>query len=166
SNVTFGSFFGTSASVAHASGAAALVTQWHPEWDRQQIKDFLLSLAIDIDEPGPDNVSGSGLLNLGMPKPTPTPTNTPTATPSPTPTVTSTPTVTPTPTATATPLGPLGDVDCDRIVTSIDAALVLQFSAALIQELPCEAGADVNEDGHVDARDAAFIMRMQAGLIA
>ncbi len=159
SNVTFGSFFGTSASVAHAAGAAALVTQWHPEWDRQQIKEFLLSLAIDIDEPGPDNVSGTGLLNLGMPKPTPTPTNTPTATPSPT------PTVTPTPTATATPLGPPGDVDCDRIVTSIDAALLLQFSAALIQELPCEAGADVNEDGHVDARDAAFIMRMQAGFV-
>ena len=111
-----------------------------------------MSRAIDIDEPGQDNVSGSGLLNLGMPKPTPTPTNTPTATPS------------PTPTATPTPLGPPGDVNCDRIVTSLDAILVLQFNAALIQALSCEAGADVNRDGSVDANDAALILRMQAGL--
>jgi len=42
---------------------------------------------------------------------------------------------------------------------------VLQFSASLIQVLPCEAGADANRDGNVDASDAALIMRIQAGLV-
>ncbi len=154
SSVTFGVFFGTSASVGHVSGAAGLIKQWHPEWDRQQIRDELLSRAIDIGEPGADNVSGHGLLDLGMPKPTPTPTATPTATPS------------PTPTPTPTPIGPPGDVNCDRIVTVLDAVLVLQFTAALLQELPCEAGADANGDGSVDANDAVFILWMQAGLVS
>lgn len=158
SNVTFGSFFGTSAAVAHVSGAAGLVKQWHPEWARNEIREFLFSRAIDIDEPGLDNLTGHGLLDLGMPKPTPTPTATPTPTNTPTPTQTATPSPTPTPT------GPPGDVNCDRIVTAIDATLVLQFDAALLQSLPCEAGADVNNDGRVDANDAVLILWMVGGL--
>ena len=158
SNVTFGSFFGTSAAVPHVSGAAALVKQWHPEWDQDEVREFLLSRAIDIDEPGLDNVTGHGLLDLGMPKPTPTPTNTPTPTFTPTPTQTATPSPTPTPT------GPPGDVNCDRIVTAIDATLVLQFNAALLQSLPCEAGADVNSDGRLDANDAVLILWIVSGL--
>ena len=158
SNVTFGSFFGTSAAVAHVSGAAGLVKQWHPEWDRNEVQDFLLSRAIDIDESGLDNLTGHGLLDLGMPKPTPTPTSTATPTNSPTPTQTATPSPTPTPT------GPPGDVNCDRIVTAIDATFVLQFDAALLQSLPCEAGADVNRDGRVDANDAVLILWMVGGL--
>ena len=158
SNVTFGSFFGTSAAVPHVSGAAALVKQWQPAWDQNDIREFLLSRAIDIDEPGLDNVTGNGLLDLGMPKPTPTPTSTPTPTYTPTPTLTATPSPTPTPT------GPAGDVNCDRIVTAIDATLVLQFNAALLRSLPCEAGSDLNNDGRVDANDALLILWLVSGL--
>ncbi len=158
SSVTFGSFFGTSAAVPHVSGAAGLVKQWQPEWDQNEIRDFLLSRAIDIAEPGLDNVTGRGLLDLGMPKPTPTPTNTQTPTYTPTPTQTATPSPTPTPT------GPPGDVNCDRIVTVVDATLILQFNAALLQSLPCEAGADVNNDGRVDANDAVLILWVVGGL--
>ncbi len=164
SNVTFGSFFGTSAAVPHVAGAAGLVKQWHPDWDRNEVRDFLLSRAIDIDEPGPDNVTGNGLLDLGMPKPTPTPTYTPTPTSTATPTNTPTATPTATTTPSPTPTGPPGDVNCDRIVTVIDATLIVQFNAALLRSLPCEAGADVNHDGRVDANDALLILWIVGGL--
>ena len=159
SNVTFGSFFGTSASAAHASGAAGLIKQWQPEWSREQIRALLVSRAVDLAEPGIDNSSGSGLLHLGMPKPTPTPTATPTPTDTPTPTPTATPSPTP------RPIGPPGDVDCDRVVTVRDAAIVLQFIAGLLQALPCEGGSDANGDGHIDANDVIFILWLQAGIL-
>ena len=57
-----------------------------------------------------------------------------------------------------------GDVDCTGTTTSVDAALVLQFSAALLQELPCEGEADVNGDGRVSSLDAAIILQISAGL--
>ena len=47
----------------------------------------------------------------------------------------------------------------------LDAVLLLQFTASLLLELPCEAGADVNGDGSVDANDAVFILWMQAGIV-
>ena len=159
SNVTFGSFFGTSASAAHTSGAAGLIKQWQPEWSQEEIRASLVSRAIDLAEPGVDDSSGSGLLHLGMPKPTPTPTATPTPTNTPTPTPTATPSPTP------TPIGPPGDVDCDRLVTVRDAAIVLQFIAGLLQALPCEGGSDVNGDGHIDANDVIFILWLHAGIL-
>ena len=55
-------------------------------------------------------------------------------------------------------------MNCDRIVTAIDATLVLQFNAALLQSLPCEAGADVNSDGRLDANDAVLILWIVSGL--
>jgi hypothetical protein len=57
-----------------------------------------------------------------------------------------------------------GDVNCDGNVNSIDAALVLQFDAALIASLPCQ-NADVNADGATNAIDAALILQFDAGLI-
>ena len=60
---------------------------------------------------------------------------------------------------------PPGDTDCDGSVTSIDAALVLQRSAALITSLRCPQNADVNHDGRVDAIDALLILQYVAGLL-
>jgi glucose/arabinose dehydrogenase len=87
----------------------------------------------------------------------------------PTPSATSTgpiATPTPAPTATATPgSGLLGDVNCDGVVNSIDAAIVLQFTAGLFLPLPCAGAADVDENGSINAIDAALILQLEAGLI-
>ena len=80
--------------------------------------------------------------------------------PTPTPTVTSTPTLTPT--LTPTPQV-VGDVDCSGEVTSIDAALVLQFIAGLLGILPCQGAADVNESASINSIDAALILQLTAG---
>jgi len=57
-----------------------------------------------------------------------------------------------------------GDADCNGILNSIDAALVLQYSAGFMMTLPCEAAADVTGDGMIDSRDAALILQYNAGL--
>ena len=111
--------------------------------------------------------------------PTPTVTGTPpTATPTvtgtpPTATLTATGTVvlvaTSTPTtsapATPTPTVLIGDVNCDGLVNSIDAALVLQFVAALLGSVSCPDAADVNGDADVTSVDAALILQFTAGLL-
>jgi hypothetical protein len=58
-----------------------------------------------------------------------------------------------------------GDTDCDGLVSSIDAALILQLSAGLIGSLACQGDADVNLDGVANAIDAALILQFSAGLI-
>ena len=99
------------------------------------------------------------------PTATPTLTGTPgpaTDTPTPAP-PTNTP---PPPPPTATPPDViLGDVDCDGVVSSLDALLLLQLVAQLVAELSCPDVADVNEDGVVDAVDALWILWIDAGLI-
>ncbi|MCH7580260.1 MAG: hypothetical protein IIB22_08460 [Chloroflexi bacterium] len=112
--------------------------------------------------PLPLDVAGLG------PKPPATPTLSPTATPTLSPTATPTPsptaTQTPSPTATPTP-APAGDADCSGEVTSIDAALVLQFDASLLKALPCAEAADADGDGAITSRDAALILQHSAGLL-
>jgi hypothetical protein len=72
---------------------------------------------------------------------------------------------TPTSTTPTPPLPPLGDANCDGGANSVDAALVLQFDAGLIDSLACESAADVNGDGSVNSVDAALILQLDAGLL-
>jgi hypothetical protein len=71
---------------------------------------------------------------------------------------------TPSSTATQEPIV-LGDVNCDGVVNSIDAALTLQHDAGMTISLGCPSGADVNEDGAANSLDAALILQYDAGLI-
>jgi parallel beta-helix repeat protein len=98
---------------------------------------------------------------------------TPTVTPQPT-TPTTTPTLpaagtpTPTRTRTATPTtqpGICGDVNGVDGVNSIDAAIILQYSAGLLQTLIEPQNADTNGDGEIDSIDAALILQNVAGLL-
>ncbi len=61
--------------------------------------------------------------------------------------------------------GLIGDTTCDGRVNSIDAALVLQLSAGLIDSLACQENADTNGDTFVNSIDAALILQYDAGLI-
>ncbi len=92
-------FFGASAAAPHVGGAAAILMQRFPGWPAYLVRDFLVSNAVDLGVPGPDNAFGYGRLFL----PFVTPTATPTATPAPTNTATPAPTNTATPTATPRP---------------------------------------------------------------
>jgi hypothetical protein len=120
----------------------------------------------DGDLPGGQPIEYQVKLNPSSPpvtftpQPTATPTPTlagPTSTPAP-------PTSTPagTPTATAPPSTPIGDANGDGTVNSIDAAIVLQYTAALIGP---PSNSDVNGDSSITAVDAALILQYDAGLI-
>ena len=58
----------------------------------------------------------------------------------------------------------LGDVNCDKNINSVDAALILQFDAGLVASLACQ-DADVNGDGTINAIDAALVLQLDAGLL-
>lgn len=113
-------FAGTSASAPHVAGAAALVKDWQPAWSQSEIRSFLESRAIDLGDSGIDNTYGAGRLDLGEPEWPPT----------------ATPTATATPTLTPTPTMPVGDVNWDGVVNAVDATLILQYTAGLIDSLP------------------------------
>jgi hypothetical protein len=76
--------------------------------------------------------------------------------------VTGEPDPTPTPDA---PEKKAGDANCDGEVDPIDAALVLQLDAGLVDSLPCEDNADHNHDGDINSLDAALILQKSAGLL-
>lgn len=58
-----------------------------------------------------------------------------------------------------------GDVNCSGTVDTIDALLVLQLVASLLQDLQCQDMADVNLDGLASAVDASLILQFVASLI-
>lgn len=55
-----------------------------------------------------------------------------------------------------------GDSDGNRIVNSIDVAIVLQYSAGYLQTLAYPANDDVDSSAAVDARDASLILQVSA----
>jgi subtilisin family serine protease len=59
----FGSFFGTSASAPHAAAIAALVLEANPSLTPAQVRDVLVSTAIDIEAAGFDRDSGDGIID-------------------------------------------------------------------------------------------------------
>ncbi|MEX0785429.1 MAG: dockerin type I repeat-containing protein [Dehalococcoidia bacterium] len=60
---------------------------------------------------------------------------------------------------------PRGDANCDFGVSSVDATIVLQYDAGLLDQLACASRADVNGDGVVNSLDASLILQHSAGLI-
>jgi hypothetical protein len=68
------------------------------------------------------------------------------------------------PTSTPTPAAVVGDSNGDGQVNSIDAALVLQYSANIISSISFRA--DANLDYSINAIDATLILQFAAGLLA
>jgi hypothetical protein len=62
------------------------------------------------------------------------------------------------------PPKPAGDADCDGELSSVDAQLILQYGAELVDSVPCPDSADANGDGVINAIDAAIILQIVAGL--
>ena len=62
--------------------------------------------------------------------------------------------------------GPKAKLGDERRINSIDAALILQYDARLINRLNCPQNADVNLDGRIDSRDALLILQFVAGLVS
>ncbi len=58
-----------------------------------------------------------------------------------------------------------GDANCSGTVDSIDAALILQVSAQLVDSVLCPLNADVNASGAIDSVDAAIVLQAVAGLL-
>ena len=82
--------------------------------------------------------------------------------PKPTPMNTATPTPLPTPTPGFILLG---DANCDGSVNSIDAAVILQFSAGLTDLPACPLNADLNSSGDITSVDATIVLQAVAGLL-
>ncbi len=68
-------------------------------------------------------------------------------------------------TPTSAGVQPAGDANCDGVVSSLDAVIVLQVDAGLLNEAPCTQ-ADASFDGVVNSLDAAIILQREAGLLA
>lgn len=64
SNFSYGTFYGTSASAPYVAGASALLLSAHNEMGAQELWEILTSSAIDLGQPGQDNIYGYGKLNL------------------------------------------------------------------------------------------------------
>ncbi|MEU0790819.1 S8 family serine peptidase [Amycolatopsis sp. NPDC005961] len=58
----FSPFFGTSAAAPHAAAIASLVLSGNPGLPPSEVREALINTAIDIETPGRDNVTGSGVI--------------------------------------------------------------------------------------------------------
>jgi hypothetical protein len=56
-------------------------------------------------------------------------------------------------------------VNKDGVVNSVDAAIILQYTADLLSTLAHPLNADANQDGVVNPVDAALILQFEVGLI-
>jgi len=61
----YGIHYGTSYAAALASGAAALAWSVYPDLTADQVLDLLIDTAVDLDEPGWDEVFGHGRIDIG-----------------------------------------------------------------------------------------------------
>ncbi len=61
----YGIHYGTSYSSALASGAAALAWSIYPDLTAEQVLDLLTSTAVDLGDPGRDEVFGHGRIDIG-----------------------------------------------------------------------------------------------------
>ncbi len=146
-------FYGTSAAAPHAAAVAALMLEANPTLSAEAILEDLRRTSIDIEAPGFDFLSGSGLIDAldavdaAIARLTATPTFTPSATS--TASATATP---PPPTATPTPF-PTGDNcpgDCDQNGTVSVDELVRGVRINLgSSELAICTASDVDDDGDV-----------------
>ena len=59
----------------------------------------------------------------------------------------------------------IGDVDCGGSVSAVDATLILQFDAGLVNKLSCSVAADTSGDNRINAIDAALILQFEAGIV-
>lgn len=57
-----------------------------------------------------------------------------------------------------------GDVDRDGRTNSVDATLILQLEAALIDTISSPRGADLNADSSIDSVDAHLVLALEAGI--
>ncbi|GEM_PF-7017754 len=62
----YGSFYGTSAAAPHTVGALALKLSNNPQQNNENIIEDLYSSAIDMGNPGKDNLYGHGRLNIEL----------------------------------------------------------------------------------------------------
>ena len=105
---------------------------------------------------------------ISTPTPTPTtePTPTPTTEPTPTPSTKPTPTPTTEPTPTHEPEVTIGDCNGDDKINTIDAVVILKYSAGMMGlEGNSFTAADTNRDGKVNTSDAVLILKYAAGMI-
>jgi hypothetical protein len=67
--------------------------------------------------------------------------------------------------STGLPATDIGDANDEDGVNAIDAAVILQYSAALIDTLPSSRSANANGNCAIDAIDASLVLQYDAGLI-
>ncbi len=150
-NDGFPNFFGTSAAAPHAAAVAALMLEANPNITSAQILQLLQQTSIDIEAPGFDFLSGSGLIDAvdAVAAAGQAPALSPTPTPTPPPTPTNTP-VAPTSTAPASPSPTVCPGDCDRdgsvTIDELMRAVRINLGIASIDE--CIAS-DLDVDGRI-----------------
>jgi subtilisin family serine protease len=64
STVSYSYKSGTSMSVPHVSGAAALLWGYNPSLTRDQVRSYLIASATDLGDPGTDVLYGAGRLDI------------------------------------------------------------------------------------------------------
>lgn len=62
----YGLFGGTSAASPHVAGVAALILSRYPDLEPEEVRELLRSSAVDLGEPGKDNLFGYGRINAGQ----------------------------------------------------------------------------------------------------